>query len=134
MAKTGDHYTVTLREAHLKWGTHRYTHTRERIYGEGYLLIPIKYARKYNIYNSNKTGGKDVLGVNVFNCISNDGLFNAQLKAQGCNSAGEIYAKQFSANDNLKALGAWFSSIGAKVGDKIRVSWISSTDIVIERL
>ena len=134
MANTGDYYIFTLREAHLKWGTHRYTRTRDRIYGEGYLLIPIKYARKYNIFNSNATSGSDVLGQNIFNCVSKDGLFNAQLKAQGCNHAGDVYAKQFSANDDLKALGTWFSSISAQVGDKIRVSWTSPTDIVIERL
>ena len=57
MANTGNTYTITLKEAHLKWGIHRYTFTRDRIYGEGYLLIPIEYARLYNIYNSNATSG-----------------------------------------------------------------------------
>ena len=134
MANKGDTYTITLKEAHLKWGIHRYTFTRDRIYGEGYLLIPIKYARLYGLYNSNATGGKDVLGVNVFNCTSKDGLFNAQLKAQGCSKAGNQYAKQFSANDNLKAIGSWFSRIGAQVGDKVKITWTSQTDITIEHI
>ena len=134
MANTGNTYTITLKEAHLKWGIHRYTFTRDRIYGEGYLLIPIEYARLYNIYNSNATSGNDVLGVNIFNCTSKDGIFKAQLKAQGCSRAGNQYAKQFSANDNLKAIGSWFSSIGAQVGDKVKITWTSPTDIVIERV
>ena len=134
MANAGDTYTTILKEAHLKWGIHRYTYTRDRIYGEGYLLIPIKFARLFSIYNSNATKGKDVLGVNIFNCTSRDGLFEAQLKAQGCSRAGSQYAKQFSANDDLKAIGSWFSTIGAQVGDKIKVTWTSPTDIVIERI
>lgn len=40
MPKTGDYYTVSLKEAHMDWGRHRYTHTRERIEGEAMYKSP----------------------------------------------------------------------------------------------
>lgn len=134
MAKRGDSYVVTLKRAHLEWGTHRYTHTRDRIYGEGYLPIPASRARAFEIYNSNSIGGRDELGVNIFNCQSADGFLNCILKAQGCSTAGSIYAKQFSVADDLRALGDWYEYIGAVVGDRVRVTWISDTDIVLEKI
>lgn len=134
MANTGDTYTIVLKRAHLSWGTHRYTHTRDRIYGEGYIPIPTLYAQRYNIVNSNATGGNDILGQNIFNCTSADGFFTGQLKAQGNNAAGGNYAKQFSANDDLKALGSWFQYINAQINDRIRVTWTSPTNIVIEKI
>ena len=132
MANAGDHYIVTLEKSHLEWGTHRYTGSRPQIYGEGYLHIPRQVAHAFSLYNSNYTGGVDILGVNVFNCTSVDGLFNGQLKAQGNSGRGDIYAKQFSGNDDLQALGSWYSAIGAQIGDRVEVRWISATDILIE--
>ena len=134
MANTGDSYVVTLSEAHLGWGTHRYTNTRPRIEGERYLPIPRRDAQRLNIVNSNATGGRDVFGQNLFHCTSADGFFNAVFKAQGCVREGDIYAKQFSVNNDLQALNAWYDHINAHVGDCIRVTWTSPTDIVIERI
>ena len=134
MANTGDSYVVSLKASHLGWGTHRYTDTRPAIPGESYLPIPIKYARNYNIVNSNGTNGQDVLGQNIFHCTSADGFFNATLKAQGCSHKGDIYAKQFSVNNNLRALGTWYNHINAQIGDQIQVTWTSPTDIVLERI
>lgn len=134
MAKKGDSYVITLNQAHLGWGIYRNTQTRAPISGEAYIPIPTQYAKLYNIVNSNATGGRDVLGQNIFNCTSVDGYFSGQLKAQGNNEAGAKYAKQFSANDDLKALGTWFQYINAQVGDRIKVTWISPTDVEIEKI
>ena len=134
MATAGNTYTITLKKAHLEWGTHRYTGTRAQIYGEGYLPIPKARATAFGVYNSNQTGGTDVLGVNIFNCTSVDGLFRGQLKAQGNTEKGDVYAKQFSANNDLQALGSWYNSIGAQIGDKVKVTWTSATDLIIEKI
>ena len=134
MAKAGNTFTITLQKAHLEWGTHRYTGTRPLIYGEGYLPIPKNIAIAFSIYNSNKTSGSDVLGSNLFNCTSVDGSFKCQLKAQGDSEKGDVYAKQFSANNDLQALGSWYNSIGAQIGDKVKVTWTSATDLTIEKI
>lgn len=134
MAYAGAAYTITLRKSHLEWGTYRFTGTRNQIYGEGYIPIPARMARDLNLLNNNGTGKKGVFGKNLFNCISADGLFQGILRAQGCKAAGDIYAKQFAGNKSLKAIGSWYAQIGAKVGDKVRVSWTSETDIIIEKL
>lgn len=134
MANAGNTFTITLKRAHLNWGTHRYTNTRGVVYGEGYIPIPRRYATRFNIVNSNATGGIDVLGQNIFKCTSVDGIFTGYLKAQGNSKAGDIFAKQFSANDDLKALGSWFAYINAQVGDRIIVTWTSSTDMTIEKI
>lgn len=132
MAKAGDSYIVTLEKAHLEWGTHRYTGSRPQIYGEGYLHIPRQVAKAFSLYNSNNTGGADVWGVNIFKCKSKDGLYNGVLKAQGNSRQGDVYAKQFSGNNDLQALGSWYSAMGAQIGDMVKVLWISPTDILIE--
>jgi len=134
MANAGDTYTVELKASHLGWGTHRYTNTRPRIEGERYLPILRRDAIRLNIVNSNATGGRDVLGQNIFNCCSGDGFFRAVFKAQGCVREGDIYAKQFSVDNDLQALRTWYDHIGADVGTLVRVTWTSPTDIVIERI
>lgn len=70
MAKAGDSYIVELRENHLAWGTYRYTDSRPSRSGEAYLPIPAQYAQEFNIYNSNGTHNMDILGKNIFRCIT----------------------------------------------------------------
>ena len=134
MAKRGDSYVITLKRAHLGWGDYRHTHTRSRRSGEAYLPIPIRYAREYSLYNSNGTAGLDVVGENIFHCESTDGFLNCRMKAQGGTKSGSIYAKQFSVDNNLRRLGEWYAHIGAVEGDRVRATWMSDTDIVLEKI
>ena len=70
---------------------------QRRYLGEGYLPIPRNIAKQFGILNSNgTTAGSDEHGKNLFRCKSADGEFSGILKAQGCNTAGDIYAKQFA--------------------------------------
>ena len=126
-------YEITLKRAHLEWGSHRYTNSRGIIYGEGYIPIPANVAYTNNVYNQNGTGGKDIIGQNLFYCSSADGLYQGILRAQG-NPDDSRYAKQFSGDKNLKAIGTWFYQTGASIGDRIRVTWTSPTEILIEKL
>lgn len=125
-------YKVELKKAHLEWGTHRYTNSRGKVYGEGYIPIPARISRTLNLFNSNGTGGEDREGENLFKCTSKDKSFSCVLKAQGCRKAGDPYAKQFSANNNLKALGKWYAEINAEVGDIVEVE-IKGKKILIEK-
>lgn len=135
MARRGDSFIIALEETHLGWGTHRYTNTRDRVYGEGYLKVKATDARRIGIYNSNKNNGEDILGVNIFKCNSSDGfLKNVLLKASGCKEAGDEYAKNLHGLGDLKLLGRWFTYINAQVGDQIRVIWTSPNDIILERI
>ncbi len=124
MPKKGDEYTVALGKTHLGWGTHRYTTTRDVIYEEGYLKIPKPVAEKFDIYMSNK------VGVNIIYNFST----NEKLKASGCSTKGDIYAKNFAGNGDLKLLGKWFTHIKAKVGDEIKISFTSPTDIILSKV
>lgn len=135
MPVAGNTFTVPIGATHLGWGSHRYTNSRPIIYHETYIPIPIDYARSFHIYNSNYNPQHgDVLGVNVFNYTSADGLFCGQLKSSGCSSAGSVYAKNLSGNNNLKELDPWFTSWNAQVGDMVIVTWTSPTDIVIDHI
>ncbi len=129
MANTGDSYNITLKEAHLDWGRHRNTSTRDYIAGEAYLPIPRRYAMQYNIVNSNATNGIDTLGQNLFRFRTSDNFLSGNLKAQGNYEAGDVYAKQFSVQGNLKPLGTWYDHIGATPGTQIHVEWISQDEI-----
>ena len=134
MAQTGDSFTVELNKAQLEWGTYRFTGSRGIRYGEGYLKIPRNYARLYNLYNGNHTQKQDILGENIFHATSKDGLFNGFLRSQGCTNAGDPLEKQFAGDKDLMALGDWYSQIEAQEGDRIRVTFTSYKDILIEKI
>lgn len=130
MPEQHDEFIVTLGKTHLGWGTHRYTQTREVIYNEGYLPIPKKIAVALEIYMSNK---KDANIIYTFS--TNDGFYiNEELKASGCSTKGDIYAKNLAGNGNLKLLGKWFTHIQAQVGDKIKISFTSPTTIILSKV
>ena len=129
MPRCGDYYEVEIKEAHLDWGEYRHTESRPRIYGEGYIKIPLKAAKELEIYNSNKEGDK--LGRNIFNWTSSDGLYSGKLKAQGSSHAGDMYAKQFAENGDLKKIGKWYEYCNANIGDSVKVEWVSEIEIRI---
>lgn len=130
MPKKGDSYTVTLKKSHIEWGSHRHTNTRELIYGEGYIQIPAEYATKFDIFMSNNPNA------NIeYTCTSSDGtLSEVILKASGSQGKDNLYAKQFQGSGNLKTIGSWYNKIKAKVGDKIKITFKSSTSIYVEKI
>ncbi|EJQ04154.1 hypothetical protein [Bacillus cereus] len=130
MANAGDFFITTLKDAHLKWGSHRHTNTRGVVYGEGYLQVPRKEAKRIGIYNSNYPGQ-----MNILTCSSVDGfLRDVEVKASGSSEQGDEYAKQLQGNGDLQLFGKWFNHIDAQVGDRVRVTWISSTAITVEKI
>ena len=134
MANAGDYYEIELKPSHIEWGEYRHTNTRDIRDNEGYIPIPRNKAIEYRILNSNGTNNVDVMGKNLFQCRSLDGNYKGVLKAQGSSTAGDIYAKQFSGAGDLQAVGNWYKAVNAKVGDIVRVEWISPTAVVIEIL
>lgn len=134
MANTGDTFTVELNQSQLEWRTFRFTGSRGLRYGKGYLKIPKPTARAFRLFNNNHTGGRDIMGENIFHASSVDGLFNGLLRSEGCSVAGDPYAKQFAGDKDLMALGYWYAQIDAQVGVRVRVTFTSPTDVVIEKL
>lgn len=131
MPNIGDTYVVRLKPSHLGWGDYRYTNSRDIIYGEGYIPIPKRYACAYSIYNSNHY--PQGLGTNLFIASSKDGfLQKVGLLAQGCSTAGDEYAKQFSVQGNLQVIGQWFKSRKATTSNSVRVTWIAPTELILE--
>ncbi|WP_161978629.1 hypothetical protein [Streptococcus sp. S784/96/1] len=131
MPSQGDQFIITLSSTHIGWGTYRYTNSRPLITGECYIPIPSQYAHQFKIYNSNHTQGQDILGQNIFNAQSADGYFRGIVKTSGNNRAGDPYAKNLSGQGDLKAFNDWFNQMHVTVGTRIRVEWISTTDILL---
>ena len=134
MAQAGNRYVIKLTPSQLGWGEERYTDSRPRRKGEAYLAIPRDIAKKYNLYNSNKTNGLDILGVNIFKCTSSDGFLSCEFKSQGDKKRGDEYAKQFYGNDNLKLLGNWYKHVNAQVGDEVEVYFLTPYEIQLTLL
>lgn len=133
MAKAGDSYTIRLKETYLAWGEYRKTDSRGVVQGEGYIPIPKEYAQQYNVYNSNHIPSG--LGLNIFIASSVDGfLQNVRLLAQGCSTAGDEYAKQFSVQGDLQRIGQWYKNQKATVNNSVKVTWLSATEIQLEIL
>jgi hypothetical protein len=127
MAMAGQSFTVEIKPSHLGWGTYRYTGTREPIYGEGYIKIPRKYAVSYDLFNDNHP----IADPRYF-CTALNGSFRGTLLAQGCSEAGDVYAKQFAEEGNLKGIGDWYRSVGAQIGRYVKVTFTSSNSLTIE--
>lgn len=123
MPKTGDYYTVSLKEAHMDWGRHRYTHTRERIEGEGYVQIPKRYAEMYGIHKGDQ-----------FTATFADGFPSFAARTAGNSTAGDILAKQFQGDGDLKAFGRWYANSGAEIGDTVRVTFTAPDVVLFELL
>lgn len=131
MAKTGDKYSIRLKESYLNWGEYRKPTNRNMIKGEGYIPIPSDKAEEFNIYNSNNS--KTGLGYNKFYANSDDGfLDNVVLLAQGCSEKGDIYAKQFSVEGDLKKIGSWYKCMGATTANSVEVKWLDSQNILLK--
>ncbi len=131
MPKTGDAFTVSLGNAQLDWGEHRNPTNRAFIEGEGYIAIPKHYAREFGLFNSNyeSTG----LGFNEFRASSTDGFIdNVILLAQGCSKKGDPYAKNLAVKGSLKTIGAWFAYCGATSSNSVKVTFTSSTTVLLE--
>ncbi len=129
MPKAGDSFVVKLKKSHLGWGIHRYTDTRDPIYGEGYIKIPKKYAEKFGIFNSNQSDADP-----QYKCTAVNGHYSGTLLAQGCSKAGDVYAKQFAEEGNLKGIGSWYESVKAQEGGQVKVTFTSSDSLEIEYL
>ena len=132
MPKAGDYFIADLGESDTDWGQHRYTDTRPRIEDEGYIKIRSKDAYRLKILSQRGTNHKDIFGVNLFYCSSPQGNLNCILRAQGNQGGDPNFAKQFSADNDLKIIGRWLKEIGAHAGDRILVRWTSPVDIVLE--
>ena len=82
MANRGDSYIITLKKSHLEWGTHRYTGTRDQIYGEGYIYdILGDYKFKISplsFYQVNPVQAEKLynLGVEMAQISKNDTVFD----------------------------------------------------------
>lgn len=126
MPKAGDFFIVILKQSHVAWGENRHTNTRELIDGEGYIPIPRKYAKLFGIYNSNA-----ITANNVYNVIAVNGKISGRLLAQGCSQAGDVYAKQFAIEGDLKGIGRWYTSVDAVVDGHVEVVFVSPVDISI---
>ena len=120
-------FIITLKEPHLGWGEHRHTNTRDVIPGEGYIQIPRKYAERFDIFNSNHPTANP-----RYQCSAVNGAFEGVLLAQGSSTAGDVYAKQFSEEGNLKGIGDWYRSVNAQIGGQVRVTLTASNCCTIE--
>ena len=121
MARAGDHYTVELKASHLDWGGYRHSQTRNTIKGEGYVPIPKSAAVKYNI----------LIG-STYTAVFEDGFPTFRVRAAGNSKAGDIYAKQFQGDGDLKAFGNWFIDMNAKIGDYVIVTFLDEGTINFE--
>lgn len=131
MPHTGNYYIATLKKTHVRWGTHRTTLSRPKIKDEGYIPIPSKYAKAFNITNVNNLKIRS----NIYKFSTSDGFFkDEKLKASGSSVAGNIYAKNLHGNNNLKLLGIWFKNIQATIGDQIKVEFVSPEEILLTKL
>ncbi|WP_407485515.1 phospholipase D-like domain-containing protein [Elizabethkingia miricola] len=130
MPNTGDTFSVPLKKTHLGWGTYRKTNTRRRISNEGYLPIPIKFARLFNITNMHNKKQS-----NVYKVSTSDGFLNdKELKASGNRKKGDMYAKNLHGNGDLKLLGTWFNHLRLQVGDVIKIEFVNPSEILLTKV
>lgn len=127
MANKEDYYIVEVLEAHMNWGTHRNPTHRAPIEGESYVKIPSRYARQFEIIRETQ-----------YTAHFANGMSPIKIKASGNGPSenGVQYAKQFEGVGlgACKAFTPWYIKSGIQVGDKIKVKFISSVDILFTKV
>ena len=118
MPKAGDSYIVVIKQSHIDWGGYRHTPTRNNVKGEAYVKIPRRNAVNFNIQRGT-----------LYTASFSDGFPSFTARAAGNSSAGDIYAKQFQGDGDLKAFGRWYASVGAQVGDSVLVEFLSPNSV-----
>ena len=98
-------------------------------YDKNTFYLPRHYAERFGIFNANHS-----IANPRYRCTAVNGCYSGILLAQGCSSAGDIYAKQFAEEGNLKGIGDWYRSVGAQVGGRVKVTFTSSDSLEIEYL
>jgi hypothetical protein len=130
MPIAGNSYTATLKKTHLGWGTHRKTNSRPKIKNEGYIPIPLNNAIGFNITNLHNKKQS-----NIYKFSTSDGFIkDKELKASGNRKKGDKYAKNLHGNGDLKLLGDWFQHLRVQLGDKIKVEFVSPTEILLTKI
>ena len=126
MPKKGDTYIVEVKPSHIAWGVYRKTHTLDRIEGESYVKIPSKYAREYNI----KRG--DYYTVH----FENGTTMRIKASGNGPMEQGIQYAKQFEGIGigACKAFTPWYIQNDVVVGDRIKITFLSPEDFLLEKI
>lgn len=126
MSRIGKGYKVELLDAHVDWGVFRNPTNRPVIEGESYVKIPASEARRLNLvrgsqYKAHFDNGHPVIDIKA--------------AGNGPCERGVQYAKQFEGigRGACKAFTSWFESINAKVGDEVRVEFITEEDILFTK-
>jgi hypothetical protein len=124
MPNKGDRFETYV---YCDWGTYnpkRYSHSRDIEFNEAYIPIPRNEARRLDIFMSNMPN------VNLLYDAYDEGdNYICTLKAQGCSTKGDVFAKQFAGNDNLKALADWILYNEITDNDTIEVEFLSSNSL-----
>lgn len=131
MPKTGDSYEAILSETHISWGEVRRTDTRRPIAGENFIPIPISEARRIGIFDKKSGEG---IGNNEFNATSADGFYQGVVKVSGYSPSDPIYAKNIAESGNLKGFSDWFEKAEFYPGTRVKVEWVSDTEILFTKL
>ena len=120
MTRTGQHFEVVLKDAHLGWGkkgNSRSTVNRSEF--EVYLPINSDNARTF-----------DIKATEVFEAVSDDGYYSHNLKASGSQGPGNQYAKNFQSEGDLRKLGYWLKERrNAQTGDRIKVEFLGEHSV-----
>lgn len=129
MPKAGDKFRTNT---YQKWGEYspkRFSPSRSYEPDESYIVIPKFFAEIFSIYMSNKRDANT-----CYEAYDDKGEFICVLKAQGCSTKGDIFAKQFAGKGNLKALNPWILKNGVTDADTIEVEFLSSAALKLSKV
>ena len=122
MKEKENFYITTIKPSHINWGIYRNPTNRTPIEGESYVKIPSRFAKEFKIkrgsqYTAHFSNGSDSISIKA--------------SGNGPIQDGIQLAKQFEGVGigACKAFTDWYRSCNAKVGDKIMVEFLSSSDI-----
>ncbi|MGG4488127.1 hypothetical protein [Metabacillus idriensis] len=122
MLRSGNKIEITLKDVHLNWGTEGASRSaRVRNPYESYIPISMEHAKRFNILKGE-----------TFECISDDGYFEGDMKATGSQGNLKQYGKNLVRSGNMRALGYWLKDRkNARPGDKVVIEFIEENKITI---
>jgi hypothetical protein len=102
MPKKGDKFQTNTYQNWGEYNPKRISHSRHPEQDEAYITIPKQFAKQFDIRMSNDPDANT-----DYKAHDSKGNLICTLKAQGCSTKGDVFAKQFAGNGDLSALRSW---------------------------
>ena len=129
MPKAGDKFQTNTYQHWGEYNPKRSSPSRLPEQDETYIVIPKQFAQQFDIRMSNDPDANT-----DYTAYDDQGDLICTLKAQGCSTKGDVFAKQFAGKGDLSALRSWILKNNIADTDNIEVEFLSTNSLKLSKV